>query len=454
MTPEIFISYAWRDREKDPSPDDRESIVDTLCATLQGSNLLVRRDKTQITYKDSIGDFMRNIGAANRAIVVVSDKYLRSRYCMYEAIEVLNHRNLDARLFPLVLDDAKIHDPIAALDYVAYWEQQVADLEAALSKVKNETAKFRYQSELRDLKDIAEKIQDFMTWIADKNTLSASVHLATRFEELVQQLASAPAAPVAHTAGPIDGPGPVFSKIDLRYCNFLHALRPAQTKLVVSKLPTAINLIAPWGWGGRRLLDDIQTSGIKTLTHIVQVKLSHYLTDYQLFVKDIVTQSGIVPLPTDSLKDIFRATAQRHGKPVLFILESVDSIFNEKADLDARYDLGFLHQLRSLKESDFMCLLLKANTTINRRSFKGDTSPLWVDDIELNALGYEDLQREVARRLPTLAPDLSGFIVSQLEFEPRETYDLLDRLLSSLESRSTITREMIGAELIRLKSKQ
>ncbi|MEO6039881.1 MAG: toll/interleukin-1 receptor domain-containing protein, partial [Saprospiraceae bacterium] len=169
---EIYISYAWRDREQAPAPDDRESIVDDLCNLLTGKNCTVRRDKTQVHYKQSIGDFMRDIGAANQVVAVVSDKYLRSKYCMYEAIEMLNHRSLEARLFPLVLDDAKIHDAKSALAYVAFWEKEVADMETALGKIKNDTAKFRYQEELRDLKEIAEKIQDLMTWLADKNTLS------------------------------------------------------------------------------------------------------------------------------------------------------------------------------------------------------------------------------------------------------------------------------------------
>lgn len=33
--PEIYVSYAWRDREKDPAPDDRETLVEQFCAACE-----------------------------------------------------------------------------------------------------------------------------------------------------------------------------------------------------------------------------------------------------------------------------------------------------------------------------------------------------------------------------------------------------------------------------------
>lgn len=72
--PEIYISYAWRDHGKDSTPDDRESIVDAFCKACEERGYTVKRDKSHITYRDSIKEFMQEIGAGKCVLVVVSDK--------------------------------------------------------------------------------------------------------------------------------------------------------------------------------------------------------------------------------------------------------------------------------------------------------------------------------------------------------------------------------------------
>jgi pterin-4a-carbinolamine dehydratase len=75
--PKIYFSYAWG--------DEREKIVDELCNTIKSEKKYeVVRDKENLEYKGLISDFMRGIGKGNIVVVVLSDKYLRSDYCMFE----------------------------------------------------------------------------------------------------------------------------------------------------------------------------------------------------------------------------------------------------------------------------------------------------------------------------------------------------------------------------------
>lgn len=101
--PELFISYAWK---------ADTAIVDALNETLKGRDIRVTRDKDALRYKDSIGEFMRRLGRGTAVVVVLSEAYLRSHYCMYELLQIDKSRDLRERAFPIVLDDAGIHDPI------------------------------------------------------------------------------------------------------------------------------------------------------------------------------------------------------------------------------------------------------------------------------------------------------------------------------------------------------
>ncbi|MEQ1747241.1 MAG: toll/interleukin-1 receptor domain-containing protein [Saprospiraceae bacterium] len=60
-------------------------------------------DKTTVTYRDNIEQFMRAIGAGKYVLAVVSNKYLRSAYCMFEAMRMLAYERFEERVFPVVL---------------------------------------------------------------------------------------------------------------------------------------------------------------------------------------------------------------------------------------------------------------------------------------------------------------------------------------------------------------
>jgi hypothetical protein len=100
----VFISYAWG--------DEREEIVNQLDQALAQRGLKIIRDKRDLGYKGSINAFMERIGQGNCVIVVISDKYLRSPNCMFELVEIAEGKQFHDRIFPIVLNDADIYDPV------------------------------------------------------------------------------------------------------------------------------------------------------------------------------------------------------------------------------------------------------------------------------------------------------------------------------------------------------
>ncbi len=103
----VYISYAWDD-EGGGTPS-REEIVNRIEASLRTKGYDVRRDKTNLGYTGRISAFMKEIGRGGCVIAVISDKYLRSAFCMYELLEVYRNREFHKRVCPVILPDARIN---------------------------------------------------------------------------------------------------------------------------------------------------------------------------------------------------------------------------------------------------------------------------------------------------------------------------------------------------------
>jgi internalin A len=84
--PEYFVSYAWDDDT--PEGVKRAGIVDQMCAAAEQRGIAILRDKKALRLGDRISKFMQRIGRGDRIFVVLSDKYLKSPFCMFELSEV------------------------------------------------------------------------------------------------------------------------------------------------------------------------------------------------------------------------------------------------------------------------------------------------------------------------------------------------------------------------------
>ena len=179
---EVFISYKWG--------GDSEAIVDKIQRTMEDRGVLVTRDKSEVRYRDSIQQFMRRIGAGKCIIVILSQAYLQSKNCMFELTEIASRPEFASRVYPIVMHDAAIFDPISRLGYIKYWEDQQAALDQAMRGVGQQ-----YLQGIREELDLYATIRSTIARIidvlADMNTLTPETHQDTDFEQLYRQLAAA-----------------------------------------------------------------------------------------------------------------------------------------------------------------------------------------------------------------------------------------------------------------------
>ena len=94
---EYYVSYAWNDDT--PGGPEREAFVDQLCAAAEKKDIKIIRDKTAMRYGDRISKFMSRIAHGDRIFIVLSDKYLKSAYCMSELLDIWRNCKEDPDAF-------------------------------------------------------------------------------------------------------------------------------------------------------------------------------------------------------------------------------------------------------------------------------------------------------------------------------------------------------------------
>ena len=105
---EYYVSYAWNDDT--PGSPEREAFVDQLCAAAEKKDIKIIRDKTAMRYGDRISKFMSRIAHGDRIFIVLSDKYLKSAYCMHELFDVWRNCREDDAEF--IAKNAGLHSAV------------------------------------------------------------------------------------------------------------------------------------------------------------------------------------------------------------------------------------------------------------------------------------------------------------------------------------------------------
>jgi hypothetical protein len=178
---EVFISYTWRDGSKE--------LVDRLYGSFQARGVKIIRDKVDLGYKGLIKEFMQRIGRGKYVVVVISDQYLKSPNCMYELIQIFQNGDFYDRIFPIVLADAQIYDPVQRLKYVKHWEDKRKELNEAMREVGAEYLQ-GIREEIDQHTQIRNTIAELTSILKNMNTLTADIHSESDFEVLFNALKS------------------------------------------------------------------------------------------------------------------------------------------------------------------------------------------------------------------------------------------------------------------------
>ncbi len=179
MTPndkQVYISYAWG--------GESERLVNELDSDLQASGIQLIRDKRDLGFKGMIRDFMQQIGRGTAVIVVISDKYLKSPNCMYELVEIAHNKDIYDRIFPVVLADADIYNPVNRIKYIKHWEDKIRELDEAIKTVSSANLQ-GIREEMDSYDEIRDNISNLTFLLKDMNTLTPEMHENSNFAAMI-----------------------------------------------------------------------------------------------------------------------------------------------------------------------------------------------------------------------------------------------------------------------------
>ncbi|TRT99897.1 MAG: toll/interleukin-1 receptor domain-containing protein [Microcystis aeruginosa Ma_AC_P_19900807_S300] len=179
MNQQVYISYNWQ--------EDSNEMANQLVQAFAAKGIEIIRDKTHTSYKDSIKNFMRQIGRGKCVVAVISDRYLKSENCMFELVEIARNGDFYQRIFPIILPDARIHKDFERIDYLKYWEDEKAKLQAKykeidLAKTNSIMATLNLYDEIRD------NIDNLTNILKDMNLLNIDLHRQSEFAAMIQKV--------------------------------------------------------------------------------------------------------------------------------------------------------------------------------------------------------------------------------------------------------------------------
>jgi internalin A len=162
-----YVSYAWGDDTAEGI--ERTQRVETLCDAAEKRKIDLLRDASALQSGDSIHSFMASLSRGDRVIIILSDKYLKSPYCMFELYSAWRFHRTDPDIFADVvrafkLPDARIGDDFERAAIAGYWRSQVEKYENLDMRDFSEQAIVRYKL----MRDYANRVGDILDLISDR----------------------------------------------------------------------------------------------------------------------------------------------------------------------------------------------------------------------------------------------------------------------------------------------
>ena len=176
-----FISYCWDDME----------TANKIDQYFYDKEVIIKRDIRDIGAWKSIREFMESIRTQDYAILIVSERYLKSTSCMYEILEIMKEPKYKERILPVVLE-TQIYNPCERIQYVKYWENEYRNMEKEVKEINVGNAP-DIAMELSRIGQIQATISEFMSMVSDMNNPSVDdtiLAIEQKFTEKGSELAN------------------------------------------------------------------------------------------------------------------------------------------------------------------------------------------------------------------------------------------------------------------------
>lgn len=196
--PRVFVSYAWGDESAEGQR--RQQLVETLCVSLGEQGVKVRRDQDELRPGELISEFMDRLAEGDIVLAVISDKYLKSEYCMYELFRIYRNcaerpERFLGRVIPLILPDARLDEIEDRFVRAIHWTDREHKLKPLIAG-NVESAGTMLFRKFKLIGEFARNTSDMLELLIDKlQPRDFDRQAAEGFKEILAQIGTPPRAP-------------------------------------------------------------------------------------------------------------------------------------------------------------------------------------------------------------------------------------------------------------------
>lgn len=174
----IFFSYSHKDRE----------IANRIYNGLRKYDLTLSRDVFGVKYTGSWFDFMDTVKEHDFLIVLISQNFMESLGCLYEALRFREVENFEKKVLPIAIDDHPYQKN--SLDhYARFWNDEAIRLEALIQRNGSTPT---MQKELDLTKEIRVGMQDIYFFLRGRKAIDAEQAIKSAYGDILRILFKEP----------------------------------------------------------------------------------------------------------------------------------------------------------------------------------------------------------------------------------------------------------------------
>ena len=124
----VFISHAGEEIK----------LAERFKKSLEPYGYQVILDKDDLNFWDNINEFMKSIRKTDYVLLIVSDHYLHSEYCLHEVQELLKD-DCKQKIFPVIIYESvkeEVFQDTYRAKIIKYWEEREDDLKEKIDEIK------------------------------------------------------------------------------------------------------------------------------------------------------------------------------------------------------------------------------------------------------------------------------------------------------------------------------
>ncbi len=169
--------------------EDYKVTITSICKGLELESIDYTIDE-DIPYKVDIKAYEREIGAADRIIVVIIPEYFQSIQCMFELTEIFKNGELKSRLFPIVDLGAIKRNGDGLKEVKDYWRSEIEKKQEQLSSSVGHMEYLLY--ELGQINSFMKILDDVWLYLTEINTGDFKELTTDNAKKLIAELLKSP----------------------------------------------------------------------------------------------------------------------------------------------------------------------------------------------------------------------------------------------------------------------